>query len=151
MTAISHRGLRNDFFFNQFTFPNFYLDFSIPYLIGPFYPFFISRHFETFRDISRHFVTFQDISRHFETFPDISRLFETFRNISRYFDFETFPDISRLFDLFSIFFRSFQSRSDFGFLPNFLIQVKFFVCKLYFKRQLRLFLLLEMERRVMNI
>ena len=40
LTAISHRGLRNDFFFfRQFTFSNFYMDFSIPFLIGHFYPF----------------------------------------------------------------------------------------------------------------
>ena len=66
LTASSHRGLRNCFFFVFYvtsTFSLFYLDF----------------YFETFRDISRYF------------------------------------------DHFSIFFQSFQSRSDFGFLPNFYI------------------------------
>ena len=37
LTAILHRGLRNDFFFiffSQFTFSNFYLDFYFPFLFG---------------------------------------------------------------------------------------------------------------------
>ena len=37
LTAILHRGLRNDYFFfhlNQFTFSNFYLDFYFPFLFG---------------------------------------------------------------------------------------------------------------------
>ena len=52
----------------------------------------------TFTDIYRHLQTFRDISRHLQTFTDIS-----------------------------IFFRSFQSRSDFGFLPNFSLSVFFFL------------------------
>ena len=97
-------------------------------LFGLLYPFsfwtfislfYLDFYFETFRDISRYIETYRDISRHFGTFRDISRHFETFRDISRHL--KTFQDISRYFDLFSIFFRSFQSRSDFGFLPNFFI------------------------------
>ena len=43
LTAILHRGLRNDFFFSlrSFTFSNFYLDFYFPFLFGLLFPFFI--------------------------------------------------------------------------------------------------------------
>ena len=118
LTAISHRGLRNDFFFSFFS-TNLLFPISIWAYQSIFY-LDISRHFEIFWDISRHFETFRDILRHIETFRDILRHFETFQDISRHF--ETFTDISRHFETFtdiSIFFRSFQSRSDFGFLPNF--------------------------------
>ena len=41
MTAILHRGLRNDFFFQfRFTFSNFNLDFYFPFLFGLLFPFF---------------------------------------------------------------------------------------------------------------
>ena len=96
LTAISHRGLRNDFFFH-FLQPIYFFQF----LFGLLFPFSIWTFISLFYlDISRHFETFQNISRHFETF-------------SRHF-----RDILRHSDLFSIFFRSFQSRSDFGFLPK---------------------------------
>ena len=68
LTAISHRGLRNSFFFTLHLF--------FPYSFWTF--------------ISLLYLDIRDISRHFEIF-------------------RSFPDL----------FRSFQSRSDFGFLPNF--------------------------------
>ena len=39
LIAILHRDLRNDFFFNQFTFSNFYLDFYFPFSIWTFISF----------------------------------------------------------------------------------------------------------------
>ena len=42
LTAILHRGLRNDFFlffFSPFTFSNFYLDYFFPFLFGLLFPF----------------------------------------------------------------------------------------------------------------
>ena len=96
LTAISHRGLRNDFFFiRSFTF-HILFGLLFPFSIWTFISlFYLDFYFETFRDISKHFETFRDISRHFESFWDILRHFETFR--------ETFRDISIFFDLFSIF------------------------------------------------
>ena len=125
LTAILHLGLKNDFFFFEVT-SRFHILFGLlfPFSFWTFISlFYLDFYFETFRDISKHIETYRDISRHFETFWDILRHFETFRDISRHFEtypdilrhFETFQDISRHFDLF----RSFQSRSDFGFLPNF--------------------------------
>ena len=51
LTAILHRGLRNDFFFrfNQFTFSNFYLDFYFPLSIWTFiFPFLFGLLFSLF-------------------------------------------------------------------------------------------------------
>ena len=48
MTAILHRGLRNDFFFLfqfRFTFSNFYFDFYFPFLFGLLFPFFFGLSF----------------------------------------------------------------------------------------------------------
>ena len=87
LTAISHRGLRNDFFFLQ---PLYFFQF----LFGLLFPFSIWTLISLFY-LDFYFETFQDISRHFETFRDI--YFEN--NISRH----TFRDISRYFDLFLIF------------------------------------------------
>ena len=73
LTAISYRGLRNDFFFIR--------SFTFHILFGLLFPFsiwtFISL-FLLFRDISRHFATYRDIYGHLQTFTNIYRHLQTF-------------------------------------------------------------------------
>ena len=69
LTAISHRGLRNDFFFQVAS--------TFPYSIWTWFPFSIWNFNSLFYlDISRHL----DTSIRFETFRDISRHFEIFQS-----------------------------------------------------------------------
>ena len=114
LTAILHRGLRNDFFFSFFfntdlLFPIFiwtflshlYLDFSFPFPFGLFFPFSI--------------WTF--ISLFYMDAPIFSFLLKFFSFLFKFFQFVSIRSIR--FNSFYI-----QSRSHFGFLPNFfLLQV----------------------------
>ena len=142
LTAILHRGLRNDFLifqFLQFTFSNFYLyfclpfsfwtlislfslDFYFPFFLWTFiFPFLFGLLFSFWSSIS-----FLDFFVHFQTF--ISLL-----SLDFYFPFSLCKSISLLdltfisfldFFLFWTFISLFaQSRSHFGFLPIFFLYV----------------------------
>ena len=111
LTAILHRGLRNDFFFSlQFTFSNFYLDFYFPFLFGHLFPFSIWTFIFLFLFglLAPFFIW--DFLFQFEF------QFDYFEFQFDYFEFQF------EFQFFLISF-SHQSRSHFGFLPNFLYYV----------------------------
>ena len=80
LTAISHRGLRNCFFFAHLL-SIFYLDFYIPFLFGLFSPFSIWTFISLFY-LDFYFPFLFGLLSPFFIWTFISRHFGTFRNIS---------------------------------------------------------------------
>ena len=102
LTAILHRGLRNDFFF--ISIPIYFFQF----LFGLLFPFSIWTFISLFYFIFQfHFFEFQ--------FDYFEFQFDYFELQFDYFEFQF------EFQFFLISF-SYQSRSHFGFLPNFLLR-----------------------------
>ena len=116
LTAILHRGLRNDFFFiffSQFTFSNFYLDLYFPFLFGLLFLFSL---------LSLDFLPLLFLDFYFRF---IFVLILSYFGLISYFRL-IFVLLSPYFVLFLFYFRFpfsiwtfIQSRSHFGFLPNF--------------------------------
>ena len=130
LTAILHRGLRNDFFFifqYRFTFSNFCMDFSVPFIFGLFFPFSIWTFLSLFYlDFSIPFLfglfnslfSWSFFPFSFWTFISLFTLFFRF-SIWNLFLFSIWTFISLFYlDFFPLFYLDFYFPFLFGFFSN---------------------------------